>query len=808
MRSWLLVALQMLGVVFLLPQDECRLQSVEQEASPEERGNSLPQVGPSDTSPSRAHAFGPFINDVGSQQSLNVQDAGDFSMRDPRFDIAGRDISIYRNSRKNDIAYVQRVARWLSSTDAKRIHADTLAKRSPGTGVWLVEGDQFTRWSLGERKVLWVTGMPGSGKTVLASIATDHIEQTICAFSQGKHVVVFFQCQYKTPVSPSHILSTFLRQLLEEDNEGVFEVIDPIYSEWATKSTPLSEAQTVDLLGKILDLFQKVYIVVDALDELKETDNFIRSLSNKIFKSPNTFITQHCIAYLSGPASPSTRTPSAQSLALEPRPISVDDDDTDWKCQDGREIAFPYAYSNWGVHAKQALTEDSGIASTVAAFVLDCNDYICNISSASSWQNAFRSTTEIIQPIHLIALHGLSKILPSTMWLWRQRTSSGSTPLHLAAYKGHEDIVQVIFEAAPSWVNDVDDYGYTPFMLACQQGHDDIVKLFLSCPDTINLNARNTTHNSTPLILATIGGHAPVVKLLVCPRKKVSERLDVDLHAQDKQGKTALMFACALGFQEIVEILTERSDLNINQSRAFGHTAFTEAAIHGSVPIFRILLAHSSRFFLRTPATALIHASRFGREAMVEYLLSLRDVNPNVRCEAGNTPLMTAAAEGNERICGLLLKHPDIDVNAQNGTAVAVRHRGTNPRMDKTGTGTTALMMACMGGHRSVVDLLLDQEDINVDVKDHTGKTALQLVRREGRHGKDIMTSLLHASKPTGKMRTAAHLPEERRDSITLEGAITNDIQQIIDTLGDSDDEDVSTTSTQVNKDSRTNLRM
>ncbi|KAJ2925767.1 hypothetical protein H1R20_g11326, partial [Candolleomyces eurysporus] len=54
---------------------------------------------------------------------------------------------------------------------------------------------------------------------------------------------------------------------------------------------------------------------------------------------------------------------------------------------------------------------------------------------------------------------------------------------------------------------------------------------------------------------------------------------------------------------------------------------------------------------------------------------------------------------------------------------------------------------------------------------------------------------------------TAAHLPEERWDSIT-EGAITDDIQQIIDTLGDSDDEDVSTTSTRVNKDSRANLRM
>ncbi|RXW14148.1 hypothetical protein EST38_g11707 [Candolleomyces aberdarensis] len=912
---------------------------------------------------SPVHTFGSSINGVGPPRLQLLPGASDFSMRDPRFNIASGDINIYQ-SKERDIAdaSAQKVARWLSATDVKRIHADTLAKRTPGTGIWLVEGDQFTLWSRGERKVLWVTGMPGSGKTILAYV------YSIIAGTLAD------RCQYKVPASPAEILSTFLRQLFEEDHEGVSAIIEPIYLEWLSKSNPLSEEQTIDILGKVFGLFQKVYIVVDALDELKENtrnrllrllaslpkgnlfltsrpmnpesnvlaqllnrevdylqiadknrgdiatfvsttlknnlrlssiaptesateniltkmnqkssgmfllaslqveslkhcistndlldkierlpsgvtemyertmerieaqesaeaslarrallwvtyaqtyltlkrlqralaispqngfstndispeylilscccgllvvdpstrfvrlvhftaDDFIRSLSGKIFKSPHTFIAQHCIAYLSSPAptSPSSPIPSplssassSQSFALEPRPISVGDDDTDWKCQDGREIAFPYAYGDWGVHAKQAWAEpDSGIASIVAAFVMGCKDYICNISSASGWQSALRPTTEIIQPAHLVALHGLSKILPSMKVSWRQRTSSGSTPLHLAAYKGHEDIAQTIFEEAPTWVNDVDDFGYTPFMLACQQGHVDIVNIFLSSSHSINLNARTTPHNSTPLILATIWGHAPVVELLVHRRAEDGERIDVDLHAQDNQGQTALMIACALGFQEIVEILTRRGDLNVNQSTAFRYTAFTEAAIHGSIPIFKLLLEHPLQAFNPMEDTALIRASRFGREAMVEYLLSLKNIDPNVRCGAGNTPLITAAADGHQRICSLLLKHPDMDVNAQNGTTVAVRHRDISPRMNRTGTGTTALMMACMGGHRSVVALLLDHEDINVDVKDHTGKTALLLVRREGRHGKDIVTSLLQAMsrKLPGKMR-------------------------------------------------------
>jgi ankyrin repeat protein len=74
--------------------------------------------------------------------------------------------------------------------------------------------------------------------------------------------------------------------------------------------------------------------------------------------------------------------------------------------------------------------------------------------------------------------------------------------------------------------------------------------------------------------------------------------------------------------------------------------------------------------------------------------------------------------------------------------------------MNRTGTGTTALMAACAGGHKSVVDLLLRHKDINVDVKDNAGKTALLLARQDGGHGKGIVTSLFLAmkSKPPGKI--------------------------------------------------------
>ena len=113
-------------------------------------------------------------------------------------------------------------------------------------------------------------------------IVVDHIQQVLCAPSRGETAVIFFQCQHAVPSSPCDILSTFLRQLLEDNSQDIFSIIDPIYVDCQMKSMPLSEERAFSTLAKVMELYQKVYIVVDALDELKETTrhNLLRLLTS------------------------------------------------------------------------------------------------------------------------------------------------------------------------------------------------------------------------------------------------------------------------------------------------------------------------------------------------------------------------------------------------------------------------------------------------------------------------------------------------------------------------------------------------
>ncbi|KAH6874258.1 ankyrin repeat-containing domain protein [Coprinopsis sp. MPI-PUGE-AT-0042] len=56
-----------------------------------------------------------------------------------------------------------------------------VSKATLGTGMWLVKGDKFRLWlePNGDIKIFWGSGIPGAGKTLLASIVIEHLE-TLC----------------------------------------------------------------------------------------------------------------------------------------------------------------------------------------------------------------------------------------------------------------------------------------------------------------------------------------------------------------------------------------------------------------------------------------------------------------------------------------------------------------------------------------------------------------------------------------------------------------------------------------------------
>ena len=89
-------------------------------------------------------------------------------------------------------------------------------------------------------------------------------------------------------------------------------------------------------------------------------------------------------------------------------------------------------------------------------------------------------------------------------------SNEGSTPLHLAAQKGHDSTIRILHELG-SVVNPVDNNGSTPLHKAAYNGHDSTIRLLHELGGSVS-----TVNNigSSPLCDASQYGHVSTILVL------------------------------------------------------------------------------------------------------------------------------------------------------------------------------------------------------------------------------------------------------------------------------------------------------
>ncbi|CAH0018709.1 unnamed protein product, partial [Clonostachys rhizophaga] len=166
-------------------------------------------------------------------------------------------------TRKN--AHVLKIKSWLEF-QPEIINAHTyernLRLRYSGTGNWLLNHASFRQWtSDGVRSpILWLTGPEGSGKSVLSSVITHHLSQTL----QDPAAYIYF-CSQK-PRSAFQLASLLALQLVDfvlEKNGGVsIEILHVIEEE-------SSRLQRIHRLLRILvSQCQRVFFILDGIDHM------------------------------------------------------------------------------------------------------------------------------------------------------------------------------------------------------------------------------------------------------------------------------------------------------------------------------------------------------------------------------------------------------------------------------------------------------------------------------------------------------------------------------------------------------------
>ena len=129
--------------------------------------------------------------------------------------------------------------------------------------------------------------------------------------------------------------------------------------------------------------------------------------------------------------------------------------------------------------------------------------------------------------------------------LINKRTKLGHTPLWIASYKGHVDIVRFLVEQAGANMTIPSSKGGTPFSISCQQGNLNIVEYLRSKGDNVT---NSSSSGAKCLFLACFNGHLAIVQYIL----KIFPNL---INTRNEFGQSPLSLASHNGSFEVVEYL-------------------------------------------------------------------------------------------------------------------------------------------------------------------------------------------------------------------------------------------------------------
>ena len=180
----------------------------------------------------------------------------------------------FEQYRQNQMA--ENVLRWLAAAgDQQEEHLYQIADcRQAGTCNWVLENSLMKGWieDEGGDPVLWMTGIPGSGKTYLCSLIVENLQTRT-----GRSCLYYF-CgkQAVGGNTAAMVLRTVAVQLLQQNPETLPFVHQAFVTKMANPSAPTMRK----MLGELLPFVEVTHLIVDGLDEgqLDMQKEMLRSL--------------------------------------------------------------------------------------------------------------------------------------------------------------------------------------------------------------------------------------------------------------------------------------------------------------------------------------------------------------------------------------------------------------------------------------------------------------------------------------------------------------------------------------------------
>ncbi|KAK4892915.1 hypothetical protein LTR27_008643 [Elasticomyces elasticus] len=156
------------------------------------------------------------------------------------------------------------VLNWLAAPDPAMNHLAARKHHQPGTCQWFLTSQQYTGWTQGQSRHIWLHGKAGCCKTVLSSTIVEDLSSDLP--QQPGVALAYFYFSFAEPQKQSYrnMLLSIVSQLSRER-----KLLPELAAAHASNQVS-SERDLENMISALAKDLQRVLIVIDALDEVPE----------------------------------------------------------------------------------------------------------------------------------------------------------------------------------------------------------------------------------------------------------------------------------------------------------------------------------------------------------------------------------------------------------------------------------------------------------------------------------------------------------------------------------------------------------